>query len=61
VVELGAAALVVVYAPAVEEEAGVLPRHANGHGLPRHGPLQEGLIVGAENAVGLDGFAGVMR
>lgn len=60
-VELRAAVLVVVDAPAVEQEGGVLPRHAHGHGLPGHGVLQDALVVGAEDAVGLDGCAGIRK
>lgn len=55
-VQLRATVFIVVDPPAVIEEAGVLPRHAHGDGLAGDGALQQGLVVGAEDAVGFDGW-----
>ena len=38
----------------------MLPRHAHGDGLAGDGALQQGLIVGAEDAVGFDGWGWVL-
>lgn len=32
----------------------MLSSYANGHRLPRHGPLQEPFVVGSQDAIGLD-------